>query len=76
MSGATLGWFVQGETKVHSTGPTIAVRKSHLAKPKPLLYRNISRRVFWGSGLLLLPAEVPNSINPTDQGRQYHPVEH
>ena len=31
---------------------------------------------FLGQRTLLLPAEVPESPNPTDQGRQYHPVEH
>lgn len=66
----------QWETMIHSTGPTIAFRKCHPAEPKRLLYRNTSRRVFWGSGLLLLPAEVPKSPNPSNQGRQYHPVEH
>ena len=66
----------QWETMIHSTGPTIAFRKCHPAEPKRLLYRNTSRRVFWGRGLLLLPAEVPKSPNPSNQGRQYHPVEH
>jgi len=54
----------QGETMIHSTGPTIAFRKCHPAEPKRLLYRNASRRVFWAAGFFCFPPKCQKAQTP------------
>jgi len=55
--------------------PTIAFRKKSSGhRRKPYWCRNSSRRAFGAAGFFCFPAEVPKRPNPSNQGRQYHPV--